>query len=172
MKILITGGSASGKSQYAERVAAALPGPRFYIATMRPWDKECEARIEKHRRQRAGLGFETVEHYGDLRSLRLPARGTALLECMSNLTANVLYAPSPPEHPLEAVRAGLRALADQCGHLIVVTNEVFSDGIAYDESLTDYLRLLAGLNEQIGRDFDHVIEVVCGIPIAHKGAVL
>ena len=172
MKILITGGSASGKSQYAERVAAALPGPRFYIATMRPWDKECEARIEKHRRQRAGLGFETVEHYGDLRSLRLPARGTALLECMSNLTANGLYAPSPPEHPLEAVRAGLRALADQCGHLIVVTNEVFSDGIAYDESLTDYLRLLAGLNEQIGRDFDHVIEVVCGIPIAHKGAVL
>lgn len=172
MKVLITGGSASGKSKYAEAVAAVLPGPRFYIATMRPWDDECRARIAKHRRQREGLGFETVEHYGDLRELRLPARGTALLECMGNLTANVLFGQGRPADPLAAVIQGLAVLAAQCEHLVVVTNEVFSDGIRYDGDMAAYLRLLAGLNASMGRDFDRVIEVVCGIPVAQKGAVL
>ena len=169
MNILITGGSASGKSQYAEGVAAALPGPRLYIATMRPWDDECLRRIEKHRRQRAGLGFSTVEHYGDLQSLVLPARGTALLECMSNLTANVLFGPDAPAEPFEAVTAGLRTLMGQCENLVVVTNEVFSDGCTYDDATTGYLRLLARLNGWMGRTFDRVAEVVCGIPLAVKG---
>lgn len=172
MKVLITGGSASGKSQYAESVAAALPGPRFYIATMRPWDEECLQRIEKHRRQRAGLGFETIEHYGDLQGLSIPRRGTVMLECMSNLTANVLFGPEVPADPLCAVTQGLQHLADQCEHLIVVTNEVFSDGRTYDADTTRYLQLLADLNAGMGRAFDHVIEVVCGIPLAQKGTVL
>lgn len=172
MNILVTGGSASGKSQYAEAVAAGLPSPRFYIATMRPWDDECRRRIAKHRRQRAGLGFETVEHYGDLRGLRLPARGTVMLECMGNLAANVLFGPDAPEDPLSSATEGLRELAAQCAHLIVVTNEVFSDGVSYDPETTRYLRLLAGLNAALGRDADAVIEVVCGIPLTRKGAVL
>ena len=169
MNMLITGGSASGKSQYAERVVSTLGGPRIYIATMRPWDDECLKRIEKHRRQRAGLGFETVEHYGDLRDLKLPCRGTVLLECMGNLTANVLYGPDAPEEPFAAVTEGLRSLMGQCENLLVVTNEVFSDGIAYDPSTTEYLRLLSRLNGWMGQAFDAVTEVVCGIPLAVKG---
>lgn len=172
MNILITGGSASGKSQYAENLVSALSGPRIYIATMRPWDDECLARIEKHRRQRAGLGFTTVEHYGDLRDLRLPFRGTVLLECMGNLTANVLYGPDAPSAPFEAVTEGLQSLMGQCENLLVVTNEVFSDGLTYDESTTGYLRLLAQLNGWMGQAFDHVAEVVCGIPLAVKGDLL
>ena len=169
MILLVTGGSASGKSQYAEAVAASLPGPRYYIATMQPWDDECLKRIEKHRRQRAGLGFETVEHYGDLQTLTLPGRGTAMLECMGNLTANVLFAPEPPADPYDAVTRGLRSLAAQCEHLIVVTNDVFSDGETYDGGTAAYLRLLGRLNAFLGNFSDRVAEVVCGIPIPIKG---
>lgn len=172
MNILVTGGSASGKSQYAEHAVSTFPGSRIYIATMRPWDDECLRRIEKHRRQRAGLGFETVEHYGDLRDLRLPFRGTVLLECMGNLTANVLYGPDAPANPYAAVTEGLRSLMDQCENLVVVTNEVFSDGITYDESTTEYLHLLSQLNGWMGQAFDAVTEVVCGIPLAVKGELL
>ena len=172
MNILVTGGSASGKSQYAEHAVSTFPGSRIYIATMRPWDDECLRRIEKHRRQRAGLGFETVEHYGDLRDLHLPFRGTVLLECMGNLTANVLYGPEPSADPCAAVTEGLRSLMDQCENLVVVTNEVFSDGLSYDESTTAYLSLLARLNGWMGQAFDAVTEVVCGIPLAVKGALL
>ena len=172
MTLLVTGGSASGKSQYAEAVVSAMSGRRIYVATMRPWDEECRKRIEKHRRQRAGLGFTTVEHYGDLRDLRLPFRGTVLLECMGNLTANVLFGPEPPEDPFAAVTQGLGALMDQCANLVVVTNEVFSDGISYDPSTTAYLSLLSRLNGWMGRTFDRVAEVVCGIPLAVKGDLL
>lgn len=172
MNILVTGGSASGKSEYAENLALRLGGPLFYIATMKPWDQECLARIEKHRRQRAGKGFETVECYGDLSDVALPRRGTVLLECMGNLTANVLFADAPSHDPEQAVMQGLSHLQGQCGHLVVVTNEVFSDGRCYDAETTRYLRLLAALNAHMGRTFDAVTEVVCGIALAQKGALL
>ena len=172
MRRLIYGGSASGKSRCAELAASALPGPRFYIATMRPWDEECRARIEKHRRQRAGLGFTTIEHYGDLRDLVLPARGTVLLECMGNLVTNVLFGPGgPPADPLAAVTAGLARLSAQCSHLIVVSNDVFSEDGGCDGGTRAWLDLLAGANRWMGREFDAVTEVVCGIPVAVKGAV-
>lgn len=48
MFTLVIGGSASGKSEYAEQQVMALPGRRWYLATMEPWDDECVARIAKH----------------------------------------------------------------------------------------------------------------------------
>ena len=67
MLTLVTGGAASGKSEYAERLAAACDGPRVYIATMRPLDKESVARIEKHRAARADRRFSTIELYHDFK---------------------------------------------------------------------------------------------------------
>ena len=69
MMTLVTGGSGSGKSEYAERLAAAGGTPRIYVATMIPWDDEGRRRIEKHRAMRAGKGFETVECYTGLERL-------------------------------------------------------------------------------------------------------
>lgn len=169
MTYLVMGGSASGKSTFAESIVSRLPGPRYYIATMEPWDAEGRARIEKHRRQRAGLDFATVEHYGDLRSLRLPQRGTVLLECMGNLTANVLFGSQKVDDPLPAVQQGLESLIGQCDHLIVVSNDVFGDGRTYDDSTMAYLHLLAALNRHMAARFDNVFEVVCGIPLCRKG---
>ncbi len=169
MTYLVIGGSASGKSTFAESIVSRLPGPRYYIATMEPWDAECRARIEKHRRQRAHLGFETVEHYGDLQSLTLPRRGTVLLECMGNLTANVLFGSQKVVDPLPAVQRGLESLIGQCDNLVVVTNDVFADGRTYDDSTMAYLNLLAALNRHMAARFDHVFEVVCGIPLCRKG---
>ena len=49
---LITGGSASGKSAYAEAwiKEAAKDRPLCYLATMRPWGEEARARIRRHRK--------------------------------------------------------------------------------------------------------------------------
>ena len=90
MLILAIGGSGSGKSEYAERLTVHLAGdmPRYYLATMQVWDEECRARIEKHRRQRAGRGFVTVERPLDLmgiQSAALDKGGTILLEDLGNL---------------------------------------------------------------------------------------
>ena len=62
MFYIVTGGSASGKSEYAESLAISSDArQRFYIATMKPWDEEGRRRIQKHRAMRAGKGFLTIE---------------------------------------------------------------------------------------------------------------
>ena len=58
---LIIGGSASGKSEYAERLVCSLPGKRIYAATMEPFGEEGRERIARHRKLREGRGFVTVE---------------------------------------------------------------------------------------------------------------
>ena len=76
MVTLVTGGSGSGKSAFAEQEIVRLgKRRRIYIATMKPWDEECRRRIERHRLMRADKQFETVECYLGLERLKLPAAG-------------------------------------------------------------------------------------------------
>ena len=61
---------------------------------MKPWDEEGHRRIQKHRAMRAGKGFETLEIYGRCADLSVVHKdSTVLLECLSNLTANIFYDP-------------------------------------------------------------------------------
>ena len=59
---LITGGSGSGKSAYAEQCILDFGAlPRIYIATMYPFDEESHRRIARHREMRREKQFSTVE---------------------------------------------------------------------------------------------------------------
>ena len=170
MLTLVLGGAASGKSEYAESLVLQTAGSRFYLATMQVWDAECAARVEKHRRMRAEKRFETVECPLHLDAVRLPARGTALLEDLSNLTANELYDPAGAgENSAGAILAGLDSLAAQCENLIVVSNEVFSGGADYAGDTGRYLMALARVNNAFAARADRVVRVVCGIPVYYKG---
>ena len=170
MLTLVLGGAASGKSEYAESLVLQTTGPRFYLATMQVWDAECAARVEKHRRMRAEKRFETVECPLHLDAVRLPARGTALLEDLGNLTANELYDHAGAgELAAEAILAGLDSLAAQCENLIVVSNEVFSGGADYAGDTERYLLALARVNNAFAARADRVVRVVCGIPVYYKG---
>lgn len=175
MFTLVVGGAASGKSEYAESLVLASPHhPRYYIATMEPFDEEGRARVEKHRRMRADKEFETVECYYNLSSVRLPRRGTALLECVGNLAANELYSPrgaGSMEGALRAIVDGVDALLEQCAGLVVVSNEVFTGGTDYAAGTEDYLRLVAGVNRALAQRADRVCEVACGLPRYYKGAL-
>ena len=170
MLTLVVGGAASGKSAYAERLVLQTALPRYYLATMQVWDAECAARVEKHRRMRAEKQFETLECPLHLGTVRLPARGTALLEDLGNLTANELYDPAGAgETAALAILDGLDRLAAQCEHLVVVSNEVFSGGANYAGDTDRYLKALAQVNNTLAARADAVVRVVCGIPVYHKG---
>lgn len=170
MLTLVVGGAASGKSAYAERLVLQTALPRYYLATMQVWDAECAARVEKHRRMRAEKQFETLECPLHLGVVRLPARGTALLEDLGNLTANELYDPAGAgEAAASAILDGLGKLAAQCEHLVVVSNEVFSGGANYAGDTDRYLKALAQVNNALAARADAVVRVVCGIPVYHKG---
>ena len=161
MLTLVIGGSASGKSAFAESLCLQSPLPRTYLATMQVWDA---ARVARHRAMRAQKQFDTVECPLHLDRLILPRRGTVLLEDLGNLTANELYAPDGAgEKTADAVVNGLAKLAAQCDNLIVVSNEVFRGD-------TDrYLLTLAQINNATATRADAVVRVVCGIPRYYKG---
>ena len=137
MFTLVIGGSASGKSEYAE-----------HIATLYPWDQECVARIEKHRRARKNRGFETVERYTDLAGLELPTDSNVLLEGLGSLLSNELY--TPQGGGAEAVLRGVETLK-RCAHLTVVAEEVCAGGADYAGDTLRYLEAMAGLNRALAR---------------------
>lgn len=175
MLSIIIGGAGSGKSAFAEKLVCRLPGQRLYIATMIARDTESVKRIEKHRKQRAGQGFRTLERETDLAGAvgidptetLFPKRANALLEDLSNLLANEMF--SQKGGGMDAVRKGLRALLERCGNLTVVTNEIFSDGVEYEGETLAYLRNLARFNRDLAGEADLVVEVVCGLPNVLKG---
>lgn len=167
MLSLIIGGSASGKSEYAEQLVLSLPGNRVYVATMQPFDEECVERIAKHRRHRASRGFSTLEQYTNLATATFPPHANVLLECMSNLVANELYGEEG--NGAHAVLEGVEATLTKVDHLTIVTNEVFSGGTNYDPETLHYLKELAKLNRYFAEKADLVVEVTAGLPNILKG---
>ena len=181
MMVLVTGGAASGKSEYAERlvcgevpetaVVSQAEGPRIYVASMQPFGSEAKERIRKHRAAREHRGFRTVERFTDLSGLCVPPGSRVLLEDLGNLTANEMFSSrgtADPGEAADAVARGILRLKKQCGLLVAVTNEIFSGGCGYPPETLQYLRALAEVNRRAAKAADQVTEVVCGIPVKRK----
>lgn len=179
-------------------LAAAADLPKYYIATMQVYDAEGERKVERHRRLRAGKGFVTIEQPTDIGKAGIKIAGNAwneqekgdihevdgmdapneekqgvvaLLECMSNLVANEMFSGEQmPETDavVRCVTEGIEALAKQLTHLVIVSNNVFEDGIAYDASTLRYIEALGRINTRLADLADHVLEVVVGIPVTVK----
>ena len=186
---VVTGGSGSGKSAYAEQKICGLQqgtGRLYYIATMYPYGSETERKIEKHRWMRAGKGFRTLEWYTGLSECiekefsgqegaeRL-SESSILLECMSNLDANEMFAEDKirlRDEVTAQILDGIEALNSQLEHLLIVTNNVFEDGISYEETTAEYIEAMGQVNERLAAMADTVIEVVAGIPVVWIGTLL
>jgi len=167
--ILVTGGVRNGKSSFGESLFQG--GKLCYIATMyrNPNDDETTARIQKHHEQRAGRGFDTLERMTDLATLPVSGYDGALLECLPNLLANEMFMTETGMASAEAaITAGLDALLQTVPQVVVITNDVFSDGIEYAKETMQYMAVLARLNNTLAARADEVYELVCGIPLRLK----
>lgn len=170
MMILLTGGSGCGKSSYGEALCQRFPMPRYYIAAMKPYGDGSEEKIRRHRQMRAGKGFETFERYTDVAGLRLPRKGTVILECICNLTANEMFSDTGEmTDPFDVVVSGVENLRNQCDNLVVITNDVGTDLCGYDAGTSAYIEVMGKINAALARQADTVIEMVCGIPVVLKG---
>ena len=188
MITLVLGGSGSGKSAYAEHLLDGKTN-KYYIATMQVYDAEGEKKVARHRRLRAGKGFVTIEQPRDIGEVDFSKRAQqameppdragqnvterprcALLECMSNLVANEMFREGG-FHPevAEKITEGVKNLLSQAKHVVIVTNEIFSDGILYEEESEQYKKELGQINQKLAELAEEVVEVVYGIPVWHKG---
>ncbi len=182
MLYVITGVSGSGKSEYAENLAVKLAagGSLYYVAAMEPYGQEGQARIKRHHALRSGKGFQTIECYRNIEHVidyigqRERSEATILLECMSNLLANEMFgeqrsgegaAQKRDEDVADRLLKGMSYISRQCRHLIIVTNEVFSDGIKYTPETEAYRRQLGRLNRELTGMADEAVEVVYTIPV-------
>ena len=172
MTVLVTGGSGSGKSEFAEQLICKMnDGPKIYLATMKPLDEESRQRVQKHRSMRKDRNFTTVEQYLQIGKSEIPDGADVLLECVSNLTANEMFDPQGAgAHTVDSVVSGIRVLQKKTRNLVIVTNEIFSDGIGYSSETECYRKNLGLIHQEIARMSDQVFEVVYGIPVRVKGA--
>lgn len=163
--ILICGSNGSGKSRYAETLISRTTGERYYIATMQPQTQENHRRIEKHRLQREGLHFHTLELPWKIGDATVSPTSVVLLEDVSNLLGNILFAKGGR---MEEAFEDILALKERCRLLVAVSiSGLCPDG--YDGETASYIRGLNDLNERLADLADVVVTMQDGQPVCEKG---
>ena len=168
MIYFFVGKSNTGKSEKAEELAMSLGSlHRIYIATMRVMDEDGERRVIKHRKQREGKGFETLEIPASITKviplIKEPENTVVLLECISNLVGNKMY-DDPEKADLDEgdfaqeIVQDIKCLADSVSQLIIVSS-VYEAKEDYSEETLKYIKYLDRTNEKIKEIADRVIEI-------------
>ncbi len=176
MSTYISGGCKNGKSMWAQRIALAYAGrkPLYYVATMLPGDAEDEARIRRHRAERAGLGFVTLERGRDILSALDGAdlSGAFLIDSVTALLANEMF-DARGFHPQagQKVADDLEAFVARAPNAVIVSDFIFSDAAIYDDTTDAYRAALALVDRRMAACCDNVLEIAAGIPIIHKGVL-
>ena len=129
MRILLLGGSKSGKSMMGQHMARRLSAgaPMYYWATLEPRDGEDRAIVRRHLAERDGWGFETIEQGRQLpQALKwVSPAGTVLFDSVTACLACQMFSGPEPEKPPDArrrscwssavTRPTLSASATSCG---------------------------------------------------------
>lgn len=176
--ILILGGARSGKSSYAERLAAELGGPDvLYIATAQAFDDEMRARIAAHRAARP-VGWRTLEAPSLAAAPLAEAVGDAavvLVDCITLLTSNAILAlgdepaPAAAEEAVDReVDALLTAYGAGTATWIVVSNEVGLGLVPPYPLGRIYRDVLGRANQRLAAAADQVLFMVAGLPLTVK----
>jgi len=173
--ILVLGSNGSGKSVFAEKLAVKLSGtershPLFYIATMVPYGEEGLARVEKHKKQRESMGFNTVEKPSRVSVAQFPPDTVTVLEDVSNLLSNELFAGERNDDE-DSVFRDIMAMCGKCRASVLVSISGLSVNREYDDETNTYINALNLLNERLCDLADTVVEMRCGAPVFLKGEI-
>jgi len=166
--VLITGGSRSGKSSYAEKMALELAINPVYLATARIWDEDFRERVRRHQ-ERRGPQWTNLEEEKYLSRHDLSGR-VVVVDCLTLWSTNFFFdLESDVDRALQAVCAELDRFLDQDATFIMVTNEIGSGGTSENDLQRKFTDLQGWVNQYAASRADEVILMVCGIPMKIKG---
>ena len=164
--LLITGGTRSGKSSFAEKRTLSYGMPVLYIATAQAFDEEMENRIQLHQ-QRRGDEWRTISEPLAIANIliSLDGQGACLVDCLTLWLSNLIFAE---EDISKATSSLIEAIAARRDPVILVTNEV-GVGIVPENALARRFRDEAGrLNQIVAEAVDEVYTCISGIPLKLK----
>ena len=179
--ILVTGGARSGKSSFAEKLAADMGCSVGYIATAQIYDEEMRYRVKLHRERRpsAWQTWEAPFEADKIITEAAKEHKVLLFDCitlyLSNHLCRILYDELTDERAYQIVEEQIGALvkaaqaaAAQGTTTIFVTNEVGA-GIVPENKLSRLYRDASGLsNQRLAAAADDVYAVMAGIPLNIK----
>ena len=180
-RTFILGGARSGKSAYAETLAAATGKEVIYVATAQAGDGEMAARIARHRQQRDST-WTTLEEPLALGALikkwSAPDR-VVLIDCLTIWLSNLLFSEDkdypdigeiiPPACFHEQRERFLQALEQANGDVILVSNEV-GMGVIPQGAISRWFVDEAGrMNQAVAATCDRALLIAAGLPLVLKG---
>ncbi len=174
---LILGGARSGKSHYAEKLAAESGSGVLYVATAQAWDEEMRQRIERHKEERPS-SWQTLEAPLNTGQAIAELAGNSeviLLDCLTMLASNII-APMPEPINAQLAEAQLQAEIDSLltayesssAHWIIVTNEVGLGLVPPYPLGRVYRDALGRANQRLATVADSVLFMVAGLPMTVK----
>ena len=169
--IFITGGSRSGKSSLAVKMASAMRMKKIFFATCIPKDKEMKERVKLHRENRPS-SWRTVETRGNLVSLlEREARCAAviILDCLTLFVSGLLMRKAREAAIKSEVIRIAGAAKKGKATVIVVSNEVGCGLVPPNKLGRDFRDIAGSCNQIVAKGADEVIYMVAGIPLKIKG---
>lgn len=181
---LVTGGTRSGKSSFAQRLAEKWGTQVVYVATAEAGDPEMRERIAKHQASRPAA-WTTVEAPLRLREAIAAHGATAeviLVDCLTMFISNLIFREigivAEHENPAidprveafiqDEISALLQMAATVPAKIIFVSNELGS-GLVPSHNLGRLYRDMVGrANQQIAAAAVGVFWVTCGIAVDLK----
>lgn len=164
---LILGGTRSGKSSFAQKLAEESRKNLLYIATAEAFDQEMTDRIERHQHDR-GPDWQTIEESRDIAATiatRSSPQVTILVDCLTIWLSNLMLTDTDIEAASEKLIDALKAAP---GPVILVSNEVGS-GIVPENPLGRKFRDESGrMNQRVAAISDNVALIVAGLPLCLK----
>lgn len=177
--VLVTGGSRSGKSEFAERYVLHFSPKCDYIATAEVLDEEMAYRVKLHQERRNGgrwFNYEAPYHAEEVFASLGNESQAVLFDCLTIYMANLMYGKNTPQgdfktkcaYVLEEIDKLIEA-AKKCGKLVVfVTNEV-GGGIVPDNAMArEYSDLSGWVNQKVAAAADNVFYCVAGQAVDMK----
>ena len=174
MNVFISGGAKNGKSSYAQDLAVQMAKekrcPLYYIATMIPHDDEDRARIDRHRKDRQGLGFRTIECGKNIEREIEEREGVFLIDSVTALLSNEMFRSDGTVDNEASIRIAerLKSLCRTHDGLVFVSDFIYSDGVEYDELTDAYIQGLAIIDRALAKECGKVIEMIHGFPVDYK----
>ena len=166
---LIIGGARSGKSKYAEELAAKNNLPVSYVATATAIDSEMEVRIVHHqtRRPTNWLLHECPLELATLLKTEVQKEQTILVDCLTLWINNQLH--KNPQQNFSLLFSELIATVQNVpAHIIFVANEVGLGIIPLGEITRQFVDEAGRLNQQLAQAANQVVFMVAGLPMVLK----